>query len=256
MTRRLAKRKRPDRDIHLLKGQNKVDSGIFDDKTMILLSKFYNKGIIEQLLFPVARGKEADVYIASAGASEDVKGKTYVIVKFFRIETSSFFKMEDYIVGDPRFKKIGRTKIAIVKTWCKKEFGNLSLARHAGANAPKPYMFNGSILAMEFIGAEDGTVSPQLKDMAVESPEIFLDNILQQVRLLYKSNLVHADLSEFNILVKDNQPYIIDFGQAVSIKHPNAMEFLERDIRVVLNYFGKKYEIKRDAKEVLEQIIK
>lgn len=253
---RLAKRKRPSRDFYTVKEQNKVDTGIFDDRTMVFLSKFYNKGIIGQLLFAVARGKEADVYIASAGESEDVKGKQYVIIKFFRVETSSFFKMEDYIIGDPRFNKIGRSKIAIVKTWCKKEFGNLMVAREAGVNSPAPYMFNGSVLAMEFIGADDGTVSPMLKDTTVESPEIFLDNILHQVRLLYKSNLVHADLSEFNILVKDNQPYIIDLGQAVSVKHPNAIEFLERDIRVVLNYFSKKYGVKRDPKEVMWQIVK
>ncbi|MDE1811058.1 MAG: serine protein kinase RIO [Candidatus Micrarchaeota archaeon] len=253
---RLAKRKSPSREFHTVREQNKVDSGIFDDKTMMALSKFYNKGVIEQLIFPVARGKEADVYLAKAGASEEVSGKSYVIVKFFRIETSSFFKMADYMVGDPRFTKIGRSKLAIVKTWCKKEFGNLHIAKSAGVNAPMPYMFNGSIIAMEFIGADDGTVSPQLKDAKLENPEVFLDNILYQMRLLYKSNLVHADLSEFNILVKEAQPYIIDFGQAVSIKHPNAIKFLERDVTMVLGYFSKKYGVKRSPREVYDNIIK
>lgn len=238
----------------MLVEQNKIDSGIFDDKTMMLLSKFYNKGIIEKLNFITARGKESDVYIAEAGSAEEVKGKKFVIIKFFRIETSSFLRMSDYLVGDTRFSKIKLTKNSIIKTWCRKELGNLIVAAKAGVYAPKPYMSNGSILAMEFIGDENGLRAPQLKHATLENPEKTLNIILKQIRLLYKSSLVHADLSEYNILIHNGKPYFIDFGQAVVIKHPNATEFLERDVYNILQYFSKKYHIERDYDKEMKEI--
>lgn len=253
MARRLGRRKAPLREDYMLKEQTKVDSGIFDTKTMVFLSKFFNKGIIEKLDFVIARGKEADLYIANAGASDAVRGNEYVILKFFRIETSSFFKMADYMLGDPRFTKISPSKYGIVREWCKKEFGNLKIAQYAGVRAPVPFMFNGSILAMSLIGKES-TAAPQLKDTALEDPTRVLRLILSDIKKLYKNNLVHADISEYNILISDGIPYMIDFGQAVVLKHPNAMKFLHRDVTNILDYFAKRYEIRKNVEEEIEKI--
>lgn len=255
MARRLGKRKRPSREKHMYKEQNKIDSGIFDDRTMMLLSKFYNKEIIQKLNFIIARGKEADVYIAEAGSSERVKGKRFVVIKFFRVETTSFLRMSDYLIGDTRFSKIKLTKSSIIKVWCRKEMGNLIIAEKAGIYAPKPYMSNGSILAMEFIGNEEGIRAPQLKYSPLEDPRAFLEIILKQIKALYKSDLVHADLSEYNILVHQGKPYFIDFGQAVVARHPNAKMFLERDLNNILQYFAKTYRIEKDYDMELRAIL-
>ncbi len=237
-----------------LKEDAKIDSGIFDEKTMINLSKFYNKGVIEKLNFITARGKEADVYIAETGKSKAVKGYKYVIMKFFRIETSSFYKMETYMTGDPRFAKIKTTsKYEIVKAWCKKEFGNLEIAERAKVNAPRPFMFNGSILAMSLIG-NDSIPAPRLKEVELEYPEKTLDVILDNIKKLYKNNLVHGDMSEYNILMLDNVPYFIDFGQAVVLLHPSAMDFLSRDVANILDYFEKTYGLEKDFAETMRFI--
>ena len=255
MARRVSRRKEPDRDFYPLHEQNKIDSGIFDTKTMVFLSKFYNKGVIGKLNFMIAKGKEANVYVAQPGESELVKSVSFIVIKFFRVETSSFLKMSDYMVGDPRFSKIRLTKSTIVKTWCRKEMGNLRIAEAAGVSAPKPYYANGSILAMEFIGDENGTPAPQLKDITVDNPEEFLDLTIEQAKKLYQRGLVHADLSEFNILVQEQKPYLIDMGQAVVLKHPNAQMFLERDVGVLLKHFLKRYKIKKDTETVLNYIM-
>src|SRR5208283_5444321 len=134
----------------------------------------------------------------------------------------------------------------IIRTWCKKEFGNLGIAIRADVYAPAPYMFNGTIIAMQFIGSE-GLIAPTLNDTVLDDPEKMLDMIVDDMRKLYRSRLVHADISEYNILVWHGLPYVIDFGQAVSIKHPNAREFLVRDVHNLLKHFSKKYQIKRDA---------
>ncbi len=234
--------------------QAKVDSGIFDEKTMISLGKFFNKGVISKLNFVTARGKEADLYIAEPGESEIVKGEKYIILKFFRVETSSFFKMEDYMIGDPRFSRIKATsKFELVKLWCKKEFGNLEVARRAGVHAPKPLFFSGSILAMSFIG-EDSIPAPQLKNIELEYPEETFKTILEDIRRLYRARLVHADMSEYNVLISNNVPYIIDFGQAVDIDHPKAMDFLSRDVSNMLDYFSKVYGIEKGFAETMKWV--
>ena len=242
----------------MLKEEKKIDEGIFDTQTMIYLSKFFNKHIIERLRFITARGKEADLYLAESGDAEIVKNTKYVVIKFFRVETSSFFKMTDYIIGDTRFNKMSqktsKSKIIIIKTWCKKEFGNLEIAERAGINAPKPYMAHGSILAMEFIGNGDGKPAPMLKDVRLIEPKKVLDVIIYQIKKLYESRLVHADLSQYNILIKDDKPYFIDFGQAVVLRHPNSELFLNRDVKNILEYFSKTYSIKMDQAAVLKLI--
>jgi RIO kinase 1 len=254
LTRRIGKRKRQERGVYAFKEREKVDSGIFNERAMVYLSKFFNRGVISRLGFITARGKEADLYLAEPGDAEVVRGAKFVVLKFFRIETSSFYKMNDYIVGDPRFGRMTRSKSSVVMTWCRKEYGNLEIARGAGVSAPMPYMFNGSVLAMEFIGSDEGVPAPMLKHTELDDPEHVLDSVIRQVRRLYGSELVHADLSEYNVLIKEGEPYLIDFGQAVVLKHPNATMFLRRDISNVLQYFSKRYGISRNYDEVYEYV--
>ncbi len=255
MARRVSRRKEPMREKHMLKEQTKVDAGVFDEKTMIALSKFFNLGIIEKLGSPIARGKEADLYLADPGKSEKVKGMQQVVMKFFRIETSSFFKMESYIIGDPRFQKktTRKSKYGIVMVWCKKEFDNLKVAERAGVPAPIPLLANKSILAMSYIGDENGP-APRLKEVELDNPTEVLEQVLLDMKKLYGKRLVHADVSEYNVLIQDRKPYMIDFGQAVSTDHPNAVAFLRRDIRNITNYFSKKYGVEKDGEETLKWI--
>ncbi len=257
MARRLSKRKQKRREEYVLKEQNKVDEGIFDTKTMIFLSKFINKGIIAKLNYPIARGKEADVYVADPGAADLVKGMSQVIIKFFRVETSSFFKMDEYVIGDRRFakRKTKLSKLGIVLWWCKKEFLNLNAAMKAGVRVPVPLMFNGSILAMSFIG-DDGVPAPRLKDCELDDPEGTFDKILSDIARLYKNKLVHADLSEYNILMWNGEPYLIDMGQAVVTDHPRAHAFLKRDVINITAYFKRQYGIDRDAETTYNAIVR
>lgn len=252
MARKLSTRKRPSREVHMQKEQKKVED-IFDKTTLIYLSSFFNKGVISKLEFKIATGKEADVYIADAGVSDQLKG-SFVILKCFRIEDTSFPNMSDYIIGDPRFKRPGKSMSAIVKTWCRKEFGNLNIAVRAGVSAPAPYMFNGNILAIEFIGDESGAAAPRLKDIRVEEPKVTMDQIIENVRKFYAAGFVHADISEYNVLINNSKPWLIDFGQAVSLKHPNAERFIDRDIFNLSQYFWRRYGIKTEHEALLDYV--
>ncbi len=143
-----------------------------------------------------------------------------------------------------------------MEIWCRKEFGNLILAQEAGASVPTPYMFNGNILAMEFIGSPTGVAAPKLKDVVLDDPKKTLKNILNQIKLMYRAGLVHADLSEFNVLMQGEKqkPVIIDIGQGVIIRHPRAREFIIRDVHNICRYFNSKYQIETNESDFLNAL--
>lgn len=253
MARKVSTRKRPERDEHAIKEQLKIEEGVFDKRTMMALWRMFNHNIISKLDHIISKGKEADVYLADSGSS--IAGD-YAVLKIFRMETSSFDKRVDYMFGDPRFEKIRKNNIReIVGTWCKKEFGNLKIAQMAEVHSPIPYYFKDNVIAIEFIGT-DSTPSPILKNITVHDPEKVLDSIIEDMRRLYKAELVHGDISEYNILMKESTPYLIDFGQAVVLNHPNAQRFLERDVSNIASYFKKRYGVERDIEDLVSKIRK
>ena len=90
---------------------------------------------------------------------------------------------------------------------------------------------------MEFIG-KNGVPAPHLREVPLQAASSWYDKIVEMVKDLYhKAKLVHGDLSEYNILVPNGYPMLIDFAQAVTIEHPEAREFLRRDIDNLNNYF-------------------
>lgn len=201
----------------------------------------------------VSTGKEANVFYAD-GIYE---GKPVpMAVKIYRIETSSFDKMDEYIFGDRRFDYRVSPKEKIY-LWTEKEFRNLERAYDNGVRVPKPYAYLKNVLLMEFIGEKE-IPAPTLieigKDLAeLEVEEIFKD-IIENIKILYqKAELVHADLSEYNIMLLE-KPVIIDMGQAVLKDHPKAKEFLRRDIKNLVRFF-RKFGVKGEEERIYEEVV-
>ncbi len=211
----------------------KAESGVFDVPTLKTLYKLASKGLITAMGGVVSTGKEADVFHAFG------EGGREIAIKIYRITTSDFQKMQDYLIGDPRFSNIRGTKKDIVFAWTKKEQRNLERAREVEIRVPEPLTTERNILIMEFIG-RDGVAAPRLKDVKPEDPQRIYDIVADYMRLLYqKARLVHGDLSEYNILLYEGEPIMIDMGQAVMLEHPMAREFLARDIKNIVRYFKK-----------------
>ena len=148
--------------------------------------------------------------------------------------------MRNYIIGDPRFKKIPNNPSKIIFLWASKEFKNLKRAYKAGLSVPEPIYIKNNILIMDYIGF--GSIpAPKLKDIKFpKEPIKLLNEILGFIKNLYQNaNLVHGDLSEFNILYHNQKPIVIDISQAVTIYHPKAEVYLVRDIKNIFNYFKK-----------------
>ncbi|MBM3229044.1 serine protein kinase RIO [Candidatus Parvarchaeota archaeon] len=246
MGQRESTKKRPDREFKVVKPERKIESGVFDRATLLLLSRMVNKKVFQTVDFPISTGKEADVFRATRLNDENLA------VKIFRIETSSFRKMEEYLQGDPRFGGISNNKFDIVNAWARKEFKNLKICELAGVRAPRPVISMGNVLVMEFLG-ENGVPFSTLDKTGSLQPEQDLQMLLEDVKKLYQAGLVHSDLSQYNVIMDDRGPYMIDLGQGVVLKHPRAEDFLRRDIGNLLKYF-EKYGIERDLEEVISLV--
>ena len=174
------------------------------------------------------------IYRAVSPKGEELAVKIYLTV-------SAEFKkgMLPYIEGDARFGKVRRDTRSLIYAWALKEFKNLKKAYEVGVRVPKPYVVEKNVLVVEFIG-EDGIPAPLLKEYVPKQPEKVYEKILDYVKTLYrKGGLVHGDLSEYNIMVKDEEPVIFDVSQAVLLSHPLADQLLRRDIANLNRFFSK-----------------
>lgn len=211
----------------------KVGSEIFDKKTLETLYKLANQGHIDILNGAISTGKEANVL---KGIKED---KTIVAVKIYRIATSDFKKMHYYVDGDPRFNIRHSNKRQLITSWVNKEYRNLTRLREAGVNVPKPIVALNNVLIMEFIG-NGNEASKTTKVNPPKDVEDYLDKLLIEFdKFVNEANLVHGDLSTFNVLNHNETPVIIDVSQSVVRDHIIADELLQRDIVNISNEFKK-----------------
>jgi len=214
--------------------QRAAYGAVFDQYTIKNIHKLQAKGVIQDFIGIISAGKEANVFFARGENDKPLA------VKIYKIDPQNTKWMKNYIIGDPRFKKIGTSTHKIIYTWCKKEYKNLTQLKRHGIIVPEVIEYRDNVLVMQFIGDENGTPARRLKDISqLQNPAKELIFILDQIRKMYlEAHLVHGDLSEFNILYYQGHQIIIDVSQAVSVYHFNAPVYLQRDLRNVIKFFG------------------
>ena len=226
----------------------KVGNEIFDKLTLETLYKLANQGHIDVLNGAISTGKEANVL---TGITDDEK---FIAVKIYRIATSDFKKMDYYLKGDPRFNIKTKNKRKIIYSWVTKEFKNLTRLYTAGVNVPEPITSSNNVLLIEFIGDKDGNPAQPVKNQPPENPEEFWNKLLVQLKLFVnEAKLVHGDVSNYNILNKNEDPVIIDVSQSVVLDNPISKELLERDINTLVREYTK-LGVKTSYEEVWEYI--
>jgi len=212
--------------------KNKVLEAVFDKSTVMILSRMINNGIISYVNGAVGAGKESQMYWGVDPSGQDLAVKIYLVT------TSNFKKRYPYLIGDPRFTRIKRGTRSLVELWAKKEFRNLSKSFNCEIPCPEPITVVKNILLMKFVGT-NGVPSPTLVESEVNYADY--EKSIEIISDLYqKAELVHADLSEYNIFKTENGPVVFDFGSAVDIRHPKTKEFLERDISNITRFFVKR----------------
>ena len=225
----------------------KTHDQVFDKNTLLTLYKMISKGAIDTLDYPISTGKEGNVFRAT-----DEDGEA-LAVKIYRTSTSTYKNLTQYITGDPRFRNIPKNHRGIIFLWAQKEYKNLMRMSNAGIPSPKPKKLIKNVLVMEYIGTEEQP-APMLKDIDLKDNEKGFESIKKMIKDLYQeARLVHGDLSEYNILVKNDECFLIDVGQSVVLEHPLASKLLLRDITNISRYF-KKLGVRINENELQEYI--
>lgn len=253
----------------------KTRGGAMDGNVRLLISKAINNGLIQHCNGVVKEGKEAIVYHADAGSQSD--GFDVAVKVFKRIE--EFRNRSAYVDDDPRYhgsKFRNIDKRQQVEVWAEKEYRNLLRASRAGVAVPTPIMQKENVLFMRFLG-DGGWPAAQLRELDIKKQSkkwivLYIQTLAAIRRLYHCARLVHADLSEYNILVcpmlqvenamdkseeskNDLQIVLIDFGQAVERNHPSALDLLKRDLSLVNSFFEKQAVTTVPPDECLEFVL-
>ena len=227
------------------KADRATSDQVLDQRTRMILLQMINRGVVSEVHGAISTGKEANVY--GAVSYDDRTGESIQrAIKVYKTAILVFKDRERYITGEHRFRggfDKGNSR-KMVKLWAEKEYRNLRRIHSAGIPSPEPLSLKLHVLAMSFLGDRKGWAYPRLRDATLQG-----DDVDQQWRTLYIQllgimrrmyqvcRLVHADLSEYNILYHAGKLYIIDVSQSVEPDHPRSLEFLRMDIKNVGDYF-------------------
>ena len=239
------------------KGAEKSDRAtneqVLDPRTRMILLQMINRNVVSEVNGCISTGKEANVYHALStpeeGTPENLTIPLPRAIKVYKTSILMFKDREKYVTGEYRFRS-GYNKSnnrSMVKVWAEKEMRNLRRIYAAGLPCPQPVHLRLHVLVMGFLGDTKGTPAPRLKDVELVGAEIdqrwksLYLQLLGYVRILYqKCRLVHADLSEYNVLYHQDKLWLIDVSQSVEHDHPRSLEFLRVDIKNVTDFFRKK----------------
>ncbi|KAF5284587.1 hypothetical protein FQR65_LT02413 [Abscondita terminalis] len=211
---------------------------VMDPRTRMILFKLLNRNIIAEINGCISTGKEANVYHAT------LKNGSDCAIKIYKTSILVFKDRDKYVSGEFRFRNgyCRHNPRKMVRTWAEKEMRNLSRMYNNDLRVPEPILLRSHVLVMGFIG-ENGWPAAKLKDVELspsKAREVYRDIVVIMWKMYNKCKLVHADLSEFNMLYQNGEIFVIDVSQSVEHDHPRALDFLRKDCTNVTDYFRKK----------------
>lgn len=235
------------------KSDRATSEQVLDPRTRMILLQMINRNILSEVNGCLSTGKEANVYHALSIPqdldSEAITTPLQRAIKVYKTSILVFKDREKYVSGEYRFRQ-GYSKSnnrAMVKVWAEKEMRNLRRIHASSIPCPKPIHLRLHVLVMEFLGDKRGIPAPRLKDLVLEGEDqekrwrLLYLQVLGYIRILYqRCRLVHADLSEYNLLYHNEKLWIIDVSQSVEHDHPRSLEFLRMDVKNVSDFFRRK----------------
>ena len=249
-------------DKNRIRKRDKADRATVDDcldeRTMIVMDKLLTTEKLSEFGGCIATGKEANVYSGQGSwdwktreafepdENFDIPVKDYAI-KIFKVAVMTFKDRERYVAGEFRFRRGGYKKNPrkMIRMWAEKEVRNLKRIHDIGGIIPCPYphYLKNNVIVMDFLGTKDGKAAPRLRDANLEDwSSSYLQTMLIIRRMYNMCKLVHADLSEYNLLYHADKVYVIDVSQAVENDHPMALHFLRRDCSIIRDFFARKLD--------------
>jgi RIO kinase 1 len=209
---------------------------------------FFDEGLIEEVLLPLKHGKEASVHLCRANPR--TTGEELVALKLYHPLNKRDFRDEG-LYRDGEFIKERRIRAALEQKtkfgrevqgglWVSREWETLTKLSGLGAPVPRPIECTDDAILMTYIG-DRGTPAPRLHEYDIEDREeleAVWEHILDALEHMLYRDVVHGDLSAYNVLVWDGEVVVIDFPQAVDPKkNRHAQAFLDRDVRRIGEWF-------------------
>lgn len=198
-----------------------------------------NKNMITALGPQIGIGKEAEVYLARDSLDQDR------ILKMFRLGRSSFKQI-----------KRKRDVSTAINSWlllnidtAKKEYDILTYLKDSNNSFPNPLYRSFHCIVM------DAIYGNRLSDIEnLNDPELVLEKIIDSIAIAYRKGYINGDLNEYNILIDDDNVFILDWPQAVKVDAINADTVLTRDVKNILKYFSKKFDVEKDSHKITNYI--
>ena len=203
--------------------------------------------LVDEVVQSIGDGKEATVYWCAMDAHLDFEwavAKVYRAQKFRAFSNAAHY-IDETQLRDRRQRKAVQRRTRVGRRvahalWVEREWNTLCKLYDAGGNVPTPYARSADAILMEYVGDDEGP-APLLcrADLSPEESERAFDDVLRNVEILLACELVHGDLSAYNVLWWEGQVKIIDLPQAVDASAPDAYPLLDRDIRNVGKHFAR-----------------
>ncbi|KAI5789067.1 RIO1 family-domain-containing protein [Geopyxis carbonaria] len=222
------------------KSDRATSEQVLDPRTRMILLQLINRGALSGINGVISTGKEANVYHALAD-----DGRRHVAIKVYKTAILVFKDRDRYVSGEHRFRHgyARSNPRAMVKLWAEKELRNLKRLHAAGLPCPEPLHLRLHVLVMSFLGDSRGWPAPRLRDAGITDPAVWDRVYLEMLSIMWRMyalcRLVHADLSEYNVLYHNGALHVIDVSQSVELDHPRTLEFLRMDIKNVTDFFAR-----------------
>lgn len=213
-------------------------------KTPKRIQPLVDEGLVDEVIRSLMSGKEASVYVVRCG--DEIR-----CAKVYKEASKRSFK-QAVLYQEGRKERNSRQARAIEKrskfgrkqqeeSWQNAEVDALFKLARAGVRVPQPYGCFDGVLLMDLICDDEGMVAPRLADVQMDAELAIEDHatMLHYIVIMLCEGIVHGDLSEFNVLVDDQGPVIIDLPQAVdAAANNNAQWMFERDVNNMRDYYG------------------
>ena len=208
---------------------------------------FIDEGLIEKVIRPIKSGKEASVHLCRANPS--TTGERLAALKVYHPLDRRDFR-DDGVYRAGEWIKERRVRVAVSKKtkygrevqggiWVSREWETLRTLSEAGVSVPRPIASTDDAILMGYVGDLE-LAAPQLRSVrpdAVEARDLF-EQVLRAIERMLYVNVIHGDLSAYNLLLWDGRVTVIDLPQAIDPrKNRHAHALLERDVRRICEHF-------------------
>jgi len=213
-------------------------------KTPKRLQPLIDDGLIDEALSRLMSGKEADVFVVRCG--EHIRcAKVYKDAVKRSFKKAAQYQEGRKVRGGRQARAMGKRssygRQLEEEIWQNAEVDALSRLARAGVRVPDTYFCVDGVLLMELVSDSEGNVAPQLGHVSMSKEEAIKQHTLMMhyIMLMLCAGIIHGDLSEFNVLVDDKGPVIIDLPQAVNASANNSAEAMfARDVNNMRRYYS------------------